>query len=83
MVEKTTSGQITNCMDSLTAEDVYGSILQALQSNTSELKFVVTVGDKQHFTSCHITNLFDILHTVSDKLAEGFNREIGVDLNAD
>lgn len=74
-----TQGTVINCKGSLKADDVYKGIIDALHKNVGEVKFVVEVGDKQHFTSCPITNIFDMLHKVSETMAEEFNREIAVD----
>lgn len=71
-----------NCKDSLKAEEVYKGILASLQANVGELNIVVEVSGKQHFTSCSITNIFDMLREYAEKLAEEFNKEIGVTTDA-
>lgn len=76
------TGKVINCKGSLKANDVYTGIIDALQQNVDELKFVVAVGDQQHFTSCPITNIFEMLRKVSETMAEQFNKEIGVQTDA-
>lgn len=71
-----------NCKGTLKADDVYKGIIDALQQNVDELKFVVAVGDQQHFTSCPITNIFEMLRKVSETMAEEFNKEIGASADA-
>lgn len=77
------TGMVINCKGSLKADDVYKGIVDALRQNVDELKFVVEVGDKQHFTSCPITNIFEMLRAASETMAGEFNREIGVAADAD
>jgi hypothetical protein len=61
----------------LTADEVYKGIINALMDNVGEINVVVDAKGKRHFTSCSITNIFDMLRECSEKLAESFNKEIG------
>ncbi len=67
---------VINCTDRITSDDIYNAIINAVKTNTAEIGFVVTVGDKQHFTGMSIDPLYALIRTEADRLTEGINSQI-------
>lgn len=70
------------CNGRLEASVLYQGLLDALRENVGELNIVVEANGKQHFTSCPITNVFDLLRKYSKALAEDFNKQMGSVIDA-